>query len=165
MQTDNLFRNVFLKAAVLGVSAGISLPASADQPLDDLDAPMAVFDGLSEVPPAVADMPVPNADPAGAAYNDVPSDSQGETEPMYDDGGEFADDRGTSREVLAEYDRDLSDSVREGFVFARQFEGANRPEERLGRREDYFHVKEGEDVDLEDGFNDEAEVDEDPTEL
>ena len=48
--------------------------------------------------------------------------------------------------------------MREGFIASPSFEGANQHDERLGVREDYFHIEEGEDVDVEDGFNDEDDV-------
>ena len=128
---------------------------SADEALAGLDAPVTVFDAAADVPGAVADMPRPDADPRGAAYNDAPIE---EDEDLYDDGLLIGPDRDTKAEIRAEYDRELVDHVREGFLASPAFEGANQADERLGAREDYFHIEVGEDVDLEDSFNDEAEL-------
>ncbi|MEO1204294.1 MAG: hypothetical protein AAFX10_16440 [Pseudomonadota bacterium] len=129
--------------------------SAADEAFEDLEAPMTVFDTPGEVANAVDEMPRPASDPRGAAYNDaVPV----EGEEIYDDTLLIGADRDTKAEIQAEYNRDLVDRVREGFVASPAFEGANQVDERLGAREDYFHIEEGEDVDLEDSFNDEAVV-------
>ena len=128
---------------------------SADEQFEDLDAPMTVFDTPGEIAGTVAEMPRPDADPRGAAYNDgLPADS----DDLYEDELLIGPDRNTKREIQAEYNRELVDQVREGFVASPSFEGANQHDERLGVREDHFHIEVGEDVDLEDSFNDEAVV-------
>ncbi len=137
---------------------GAAMQAGADGALEDLDAPMTVFETPGEVAGIVAGMPRPDADPRGAAYNDAAPE---EVDDLTDDELVIGPDRDTKREIQAQYDRELVDRVREGFVAAPTFEGANRDEERLGAREDFFHFEEGEDVDVEDGFNDEDEIEAD----
>ena len=145
-------------AAAAGFLCALSLPAAADEPLDDLDAPMAVFDDVSLVPAALARMPLPAANPAGAAYNDAADAGPSEVDEGYGSDDGFGDDRSLKLQVQFEFEQDLVENVREGYRAPQEFEGLDRREERLGLREDQFHIEEGEDVDVEDGFNDEDEA-------
>jgi len=141
-----------------GLCAVLPLPAAGDEPLDELDAPMAVFDDVSLVPSALARMPLPAANAAGAAYNDAPYGGPEEARDDSEAEDGFGDDRNLKRQVQVEFEQDLVEGVREGYRAPQEFEGLDRREERLGLREDHFHIEEGEDVDVEDGFNDEDEL-------
>jgi hypothetical protein len=155
--------SVVTASLVLGVAAAAT---AAEDRLDDLDATMDVFDDVGEVPSAMADLPVPRVLDDGLVEDElargdgrmagaVPDESS-------DDAGNFDDVRDPKREIAREYRRDLAADVGERFVVAGEFEDGGRAEPPLGEHEDDFHEEAGEDVDVEDGFNDveEPETDE-----
>lgn len=124
----------------------VSLPAVAADRLDDLDGPMQGFDSLADVAPAIARLPKPRGggepdtlpDPDAVAVEELALDAVGEQKRARD--GAFASE--------------LERKVSEGFVVDRDFEPADTGASLLVPAEDHFHEEEGEDVDLEDGFND-----------
>lgn len=151
-------RQFAIFAAAAALASGLPLLATADEPLDELDAPMTVFDDVASVPTAVSRMPRPATNAAGAAYNDAPLTVAAEADVAIAEEDLLDEDSVAKREIRAEFERDLVEGVREGYRAPQAFEGLDREEERLWIREDHFHIEEGEDVDVEDGFNEEDEA-------
>jgi hypothetical protein len=141
------------KRIITGTLAGLAiaaLPALADDRLDDLDGPMRGFDSVAEVPAALAELPDPRriGEPDPDAIREIakaPPPVGGEARAEFD------------RAVRGAFASELEDGVREGFIADVEFEHPDGSNAVLAPREDYFHEEEGEDVDLEDEFNDDPD--------
>ena len=151
-------RTYSLVAVTFALGLGITCPAVYGERLDDLDAPMDVFDDVSEIPGRLAEMPLPDDDAAAdvvfgspGALAREPSNAGAEAE----EGDTFGDDSDERRLLHDSYGRELAGQVREGFIVADEFEDDGRGEPLLGEHEDDFHEEAGEDVDVEDDFDDE----------
>jgi hypothetical protein len=122
--------------------------ALASEPDDELEATMQVFDSSADVPAALSELPSP-----GAADVDAGREAAVFVDSEVEDAADAAAD-----ERNRGYRQELEAVLREGFLSDTAFERGSDSQRPLGYREDRFHFEEGEDVDLEDTFNDEDEV-------
>ena len=130
---------VFLTGASIGI---------AQETVEELDAPMQVFDSMARVPGALYDMPGPEIGDGELIYE---METPEVTEESLEAAEKAARDEAYRQEIAA--------AVREGFASDAAFERGGQFDPRLGHREDAFHTEEGEDVDLEDSFNDDPDDD------